>query len=264
MAILYKKQVVAKEKYDQTAMTAKEAAGAVIQDQANVETAQVNLSYCTMYAPITGKIGQVKVNVGNYVGGGESTVLATIVKLDPIYVLFSPSVNDFGILIPYLEKNKSLPVKVTISDGDDYYFKGKLDFINNEADKSTSTVLLRAVISNPKRLLLPGINVNVNLILDKNAKALVIPQEAVMESQGVRYVYVLDNNNKVQQKTVVAKRVYKDQQVIDSGLNVGDAVVVTGQQKLKPGDTVTPTYITEQDAAKSETQRSFKDTSDSN
>lgn len=238
MATLLKERTIPQEQYDKTLAQKREAEAAVVVDKANVETSQLNLSYATMNAPFDGRASLKYVDVGNLVGGTEQTRLVTIVQLDPIYILFSPSEAEYLQIMTYM---KADPLAVTVSLGSDLKltFEGKIDAINNTVDVNTATVLLRALADNPKEILLPGIYVKVRLHLTEKP-ALLVPKQAVIAGQGVEYVYIVTNDNKVQQKIVTTGQIYQDKQVITAGLTTKDSVIVQGLQNMRSGMTVTP------------------------
>lgn len=231
---LVKEDFITREKFDDYRTRAKEAAAAVEADQAQVERAKLDLSYCTMYSPIKGRIGRTLVNVGNLVGAGEDTKLATIVQLDPIYVYFSPSEEDLRIILKY-RKEKAPPVDVILSDGSTHPHRGKVDFIDNVADPKANTVTMRAVVPNPEKTLLPGTYVQVRLFLAQFPNTPLIPEQAVAEDQGGSYVYVVGSDNKVQRRQVKTHYTYKGQRIVPKGLKEGERVITEGMQLVRPG-----------------------------
>ncbi len=236
---LYKEKAVSEQESDQAQASYKESAAAVEANKANVVQAQINLSYCYVYSPIEGVIGETLVDVGNLVGGTENTLLANVVKLNPIYVSFNPSVNDYGEFLKY-KTNKPFKVEVTLPQQKDYKFNGEIDLVNNQADISTSTLLMRAVVNNSKNTLLPGIYVNVKLLLGNNPKAILIPSTTVMTEQTIRYVYVVNANKEVVTAPIQSQLEYQNDLIIDSGLKPGDLVITNNLQKIRPGMKVDP------------------------
>lgn len=237
MKELVAKGDIAKSRFDQVDARFREAVAQVEIQNAQVQEAQINLSYCSMYAPFDGIIGNKYVDVGNLVGGGENTLLANVVQLDPIYVEFSPSIDDFAELLKY-RANMPFKVEVTLPQDNTLVFRGKVDLINNEADVSTSTILMRAIIKNPEKLLLPGIYVNLSLILTPKENVILIPMKAVMEAQGQRSVYVVNKKNQIEARQLSISGQHGEQYIVKSGLAVGDLVLTNGLQKVKPGEEV--------------------------
>lgn len=234
---LVKKDYITKEAFQGYVTQASEAQAIVEQDKASLNEAELNLSYCKMASPIDGRVGKTYVNAGNYVGADGDTRLATVVSLDPIYVYFSPSEEDFRKINAQMAKG-DVEFDIKFSDGSQYSHKGKVDFINNVVDKSTNTVLMRGVVENPQRTLLPGTYVNVNLLLSQLPDAVLIPQEALSSDQGGSYVLVVDQNGTVEQRYVKLGSKYAKFQVVTDGIKVGEDVVVKGVQIARPGSVV--------------------------
>lgn len=228
---------IAKSTYDETKARYQQAIADVQIQNAQVTEAQINLSYCSMYAPFDSIIGEQNVDVGNLVGGAEDTLLATVVQLDPIYVLFSPSVKDFSEFLKY-RANMPFKVEANLPHNPELIFKGKVNLINNQADTATSTVLMRAEMANPKQLLLPGIYVNLRLFLNADASVILVPSRAVLETQGARTVYIF-NEGIVENRNITVSGQYENAWIVTSGLKVGEQLVTSGLQKLKSGDKVT-------------------------
>lgn len=238
MKALYAKNVVSKERFDKAATTYKQGLAKVAQEEADVENAKINLSYCYMYSPIDGRIGKTQVDVGNLVGGTQDTLLATVVELNPIYVEFSPSVSDFGEFIEYKKQGKPFKVTAYLPKYPKETFTGEVSLVNNQADTKTATVLMRATLKNPEKLLLPGLYVNVDLMLKKDNKALTVPEAAIINGQGIVQVNVIGKNNIIQTQTITSNLEYKGQVVISSGLKAGEVVVTSNLEQIQSGDKV--------------------------
>ncbi len=237
-ANLVTKNVVSKEKYDQIKAQAQGSIAAVAADKANIASAELNLSYASMYAPISGKIGETLINVGNYVSGSSESKLALLVQLDPIYVEFNPNAADLLEIQAHQDKN---PMKIEVvvpSGSSEMRFPGVVNFIDNEVELTTSTILLRGTLQNPKMYLIPGVHVTVYLYFGVDPNAILIPAEAVIQGQGIHFVYVVGKDNKVEKRIVKLESMYKGQQVISSGLQANDYVITDALQFLKPGEDV--------------------------
>lgn len=220
---------------------AKEREGAVKAGEAAVKLAQLNLSYCTIRAPLSGRIGRRLVDVGNLVGAKEETLLATIVQMEPIYVYFGPSERQMR-QISQKNRQGTLLVRVTLPGGGAYPHPGKLDFIDNKVDPDTGTITMRAVIPNPEKILVPGQYVNVRLLLGEQPEALLVPERAVGTDQRGGYVFVLGPDDIVEQRYVQTGPIYPDNLLlVEKGLNKGEQVVVEGIMRLRPGIKVAPT-----------------------
>jgi RND family efflux transporter MFP subunit len=214
---------------------------AVIEEvKAELETARLNLSWCTITAPLGGRIGRRQVDVGNLVGNDGDTALATIVQLDPIYVLFSPPQRDLPAIRRELAAG-TLAVTVYLAGQKDNACTGTVDFVDNTVNATTSTILMRATVKNPDKTLLPGQYVTVTMQLGTWADAIVIPARAIQQGQGGSYVYVVGPDNKAAMAEVDDGPMHgKDMQVIFSGLKAGQKVIVDGLQKVRPGQPVQP------------------------
>lgn len=236
--ILVEKDYVTQEFFDQKVTAAKEAAAAVDSSRAQVDSAKLNLGYCRMYSPLDGQVGRTFVHVGNLVGAaGQDTKLATVVQLDPIYVYFSPSDQEYRKIVDYKKKGK-LSVTLKFDDGTAYPYQGEVDFANNVVETGTSTVKMRAVIRNPDQILLPGVYVDVNLYVAEESGTLLVPEQALAEDQGGPYVLVVDKDKKVSERSVVTGASYQGMRTIKKGLKKGEYVIVEGMQLVKPGQKV--------------------------
>ncbi len=208
-------------------------------DRAAVRQAELNLSYTTMSAPVSGRIGRRQVDVGNLVGSGKDTLLASIVQLDPIYVYFSPTERDLPTLLAQRGKG-SLMVTVALAARAPHPHQGRVDFINNTVDPSTGTFKVRAVIPNPERLLLPGQFAQVRLLMGSRPETVLVPEQAITDQQGGRAVFVVGADKKAEFRAVVTGTTYEGMRVIEQGVKPGEEVIVDGLQKVRPGMVVDP------------------------
>jgi RND family efflux transporter MFP subunit len=234
---LAEQDFVTQESLEDYVTKAREAAAAVKADLAKIKQNRLNLGYCTMYAPLNGRIGRTLVNVGNLVGAGQDTKLATIVQLDPLYVYFSPSEKDLRLILKYRQE-KDIPMDIILSDGSTHPHPGTVDFIDNTADPQANTINMRAVIPNPEKKLLPGIYVQARLFLCDVPDTPLISEKAIAEDQTGMYVYVVGENNKVEKRSVKVGFLYKHQKIIWKGLKANDQVITDGLQMIRPGMTV--------------------------
>ncbi|MEO1937551.1 MAG: efflux RND transporter periplasmic adaptor subunit [Sulfurimonas sp.] len=220
---------------------------AIIQeDRARIKKAQIELSYTVIKAPISGQVSARRVDVGNLVGQGESTLLTTIVKTDPLYVYFSPAEEDARMMYKYASKDKK-HVFIELNGAQKAIrLNGYLDFSNNIVDPLTSTITMRATIANPKHSVLPGSFVYVNVFVTDKHKFKMIPPEVILNDQLGKYVYIVDNNATVKRadiKTGYATRYYVS---VKEGLKNGDKVIISALMKLKPGIKVIATDATKE------------------
>ncbi len=223
---------VSQEDYDNKKALYKESVAQVEIDRANIETAQINLSYCYMYAPVSGIAGTRRVDVGNLVGTSSNETLVSVIKMDPMFVEFSPSVEDFAKVLKY-RSNMPYTVNVNIPDLPTMKFTGKVDLINNTVDQNTSTILMRAAISNPQKLLRPGVYVQVSVILQPKQTVITVPASALVNMQGVNYVFLADQKKTAQLTRVDVGKTTSSYAVITKGLKVGDILITSNLQKLR-------------------------------
>jgi membrane fusion protein (multidrug efflux system) len=215
--------------------------------KAAVMTAQLNLGYSTVTAPISGNIGRSLVTVGALVGQSEVTPLATIQQLDPIFVTMTQSsselmklrnaVGNGNIKGPTRDKAQ---VNLVLEDGQVYEHKGRLLFSELTVDEGTGSVTLRAEFPNPARRLLPGMFARARLEQGRNEKAILVPQGAVIRSMDGASVLLVADDGKVSSQQVITGAAYGNRWEIIQGLNAGDRIVVEGLQKARPGATVKP------------------------
>jgi RND family efflux transporter MFP subunit len=234
-------------------LSQKESAEAqVIEAIANLELAQINFGYTTITAPFDGRVNRHMVDVGNLVGNGVATNLATIDQLDPIYVYFN--VNELDLLkvraaIMAQGRNPNdvsgAPVYVGLQSETNYPHPGKIDYVSTNLDPSTGTIEVRAVLDNASDVLLPGLFVRARIPLGKPVESLALPDSAVQSDQAGPYVFTVDANNVVAQKRVKTGT-DNDGMIAVTGLDPNDLVVVDGVQNAAPGSKVAST---EQDIA---------------
>lgn len=250
---LAEKQYITRDAFDQYVTKVKEAEAAVEADRAAVRLAELNLSYCKMYAPFNGRIGQRQVDVGNVVGStqgfGQTTGLANIVQLDPIYVYFSPTERDLPEILRKRNEGDLL-VTVILPDESIHPHQGKVDFIDNTVDSTTATITMRAVVPNPEKMLLPGQYAKVRVLLTTDPNAIVVPEQAVSEDQHGLYVLVVGNDNKVEERKVEAGTIYNGMRVIENGVKQDELVITEGLQKVKPGSLVQTKLASSEDILK--------------
>ena len=215
------------------------AKGQVLQAQAALNLAKLDLSYTSIKAPFTGKIGLADYSAGEYLPA--NTTLATIVSIDPTNVLFSVSEGELlsmqnaGILKP---DSDNLAISLVMADSSVYRYGGQLNFTDVVVDDSTDTVKMRAVFPNPTKQLVSGQFVSVLLEYDSPVEKIVIPQAAVLSSVASKYVYVVDAQNKIVNKPIQVGIEQGKDIVVINGLEAGERVVVNGLQKVRPGQEV--------------------------
>jgi len=224
--------IVSKEQNEQLQASASADDSVVRADRAALQTAQLNLSYCTITSPIDGRTGSLLVQPGNVIQP-NATVLVTINQITPIYVSFSVPEQYLNQL---KELNQAHPLAVTAqAQGDTHLEAGQLSFINNSIDNSTATIQLMATFPNPSQRLWPGEYVNTDVTLGVQRNATVVPSTAVLTGQNNLYVYVLRPDGTVENRTVTTATSANGNTVIASGLHAGETVVTDGQLSLFPG-----------------------------
>ncbi|ODR94009.1 hypothetical protein AUC70_10505 [Methyloceanibacter stevinii] len=229
------------QKYESTRAEAIEAAGELAASQAALQNAKLNLDYATVTAPIDGRVSNTLVNIGNLVSA-EETLLTTLVQLDPIYVYFSPSEEDYQKMVPFQAKGP-LKVSMVLTSGTEFPYQGAVDFVDNQVDPNTGTIKMRAVIPNPDKTQRPGQFVTAKVTLADKHQVLLIPAKAVAQDEGGHYVYVVGKDDKVNRQSVTIGPEYESSYVIEKGVKPGDRVVITGLQKVHAGaqvEIVTP------------------------
>lgn len=217
-------------------------------NQAVVSTklAENDLSYTSVTAPFDGRVTARKVSVGTFVGTA-TTVLATIVQNDPVYVNFNISERDVLNIRAKMarlgltpEDLKKVPAEIGLLTEEGYPHKGHLDYASPTVDATTGTLVARAVLDNPKNVLLPGYFVRVRVPLGPPADALLVPDSALGSDQSGRYVLTVGKDNVVEQKNVEVGVLEGRLRVIEKGLGADDRVVVNGVQRAVPGQKVDP------------------------
>jgi len=242
---LVKQGAASKEKTEGTIAKRDEMLATVEKDKADIENAQLDLSFTNITAPFGGRIQETKINVGNLVQK-QRDVLTTLVQMDPVYVVFNISRSDvFEIQLlkrqGKLFETADMRIEILLPDGSTYSQQGKINFISYQINPTTDTVLVRGIIPNKKDQgvgdfdLIPGQYAPVRLILGQDPAALLIPQPALVESQIGKRVFIVNQENKVESRSVEAGRGYQGQWVIKKGLKKGEKVIVEGTQKVRPG-----------------------------
>jgi membrane fusion protein (multidrug efflux system) len=228
---------------DQALAADQQAAGSILEAEANLQTAKINLGYTDITSPIAGKIGRTSVTKGNVVGP-DTGALTTIVSQDPMYVTFPVSQRDF--LRAQQTGNRpnlgDLKVRLRYSDGTEYSETGTLNFVDVSVDRGTDTVTVRATVPNPKGGLIDGQLMRVVVEADKPEEKIVIPQSALIADQEGVYIFVVEDG-KAAVRRVKTGPGHGTGVVIEEGLKGGELVIVQGLQSVRPGAPVRATPV---------------------
>jgi membrane fusion protein (multidrug efflux system) len=241
---LSKKQFSPQSRVDENKAELDSDRAKVMQTQAALTQAEVNLSYTDIRSPIDGRIGRTNYQIGNLVNPA-SGVLATIVSQDPMYILFPVSVRDLEtIRASRAEANGSLAkieIRVRLSNGMDYPLAGTWNLTDPQVDQTTDTLIMRATIPNPNGLLIDGQFATAIIQQRREEPRLVIPQSALQVDQSGYYVLVVDGEHKVERRQVQTGPNRDTEVVVTTGLKEGENVIVDGVQKVRPGQVVQET-----------------------
>ncbi|MEB0039036.1 MULTISPECIES: efflux RND transporter periplasmic adaptor subunit [unclassified Pseudomonas] len=245
---LVNEQAVSRQEFDTAQATSLEA-------QAALQTAEINLRYTKVLAPISGRIGRSAVTEGALVNNAQTDAMAVIQQLDPIYVDVTQSSADLLALRHQLESgnlqkagDNAAKVKLTLEDSSVYPLEGKLEFSEVSVDQTTGSVTLRAKFPNPNHTLLPGMFVHAQLQAGVNSAAILVPQQGITRDlKGSPTALVVNADNKVELRQLAASKTAGSQWLVDSGLKAGDRVITEGLQYVKPGVEVKATEATNVD-----------------
>lgn len=231
--ILVQKEYVSRDQYDQLRSTADALAASVQADKANVENGRLQLAYCTIKAPIDGRVGSVLINKGNVIKANDLTMV-TINKIAPIYVTFSLPEQNLANIKKYMAEG-SLKVEAVIPGDEKRPVQGKLTFINNAVDAATGTIQLKGTFENKDKRLWPGQFINVILTLTTQRNAVVMPAAALQTGQQGQYVFVVKPDFTVESRPVTVAWSYGELAVVAQGVTPGEKVVIDGQLNLITG-----------------------------
>jgi RND family efflux transporter MFP subunit len=220
--------------------------------EAQIALAELNLGYTEVRALFDGQMGKHLIDPGNVVGGADQqAALAEITQLDPIYVVVISSQQALDIRANLnqrrltLDELHKIPIEAALSDETGFPHRGTIQYVAPDIDPRTGTLYVRGIIRNPSRALLPGMFIKVRLPMGKVSKsALLVPERALQEDQGGRYLMVVDDNDVVQKRYVQLGQLVGDPQVVTSGLSRDDRVVVGELWRVTPGAKVTPQLTT--------------------
>jgi multidrug efflux system membrane fusion protein len=243
---------ISKQDLDRFQAAEEEAVAAVQAAKASLEVFNLNLGFCQVTSPITGQISRYFLTPGNLVNQ-DQTQLTTVVSVDPMYVYFDVDETTLLRIRRAINEGRieryqqgEIPVYIALEGEDGFPHEGKVNFVNNRVNTGTGSITVRGIVANPKppvgiRLVSPGMFVRVRLPIGKPHEALLVIDRAVGSDQGLKYLYVLDGENKVQQRRVETGALQPDGlRVISSGVKPGEWIVVGGIQQVRPRMPITP------------------------
>ncbi|MER8433850.1 efflux RND transporter periplasmic adaptor subunit [Mesorhizobium caraganae] len=253
---LLSQKIISQSTLDQSAAAADVDAAKQKQSAVDVEQAQLNLSYTEVKAPFAGIVGARQVSIGQLVGAGSATTLATIVQLAPIYVNFNVSEQDVLRIRAAMAKRgltgedlKKIPAEVGLQNETGYLHKGMLDYASPEVTATTGTLAVRAVLPNDDRALLPGYFVRVRVPLGEEPDMLLVPDRAIGSDQRGRYLLVAGKDDVVEERPVEIGQLVGALRVISKGITAEDRVLVSGLLTAVPGQKIEPQVKTLEAAA---------------
>jgi multidrug efflux system membrane fusion protein len=229
-----------------------EAKAALLAAQAARDTAQLDLEYTEIRAPIDGKVSRALKTVGNYVSGvsGIGTVLTTLVSVDPIYVYADVDENSLLKFNALAQARKltsdgegRVPVELQLADEEGFPLRGYIESLDNRVDANTGSILLRTVFPNSDGRIVPGLFARIRVPLSERYEALLVEERAIGTDQGQKFVLTLTSTNTVEYRPVKLGPSVAGKRIVRSGLNPGDQIVVNGLQRVRPGMPVTPETV---------------------
>jgi RND family efflux transporter MFP subunit len=244
-ADLLASHAISQEESDIRESNVKQAEASLEEARGAVDAARLDVEFTRVSAPVAGRVGRKLVTEGNLINGGagtQGTLLTTIVSLDPIYAYFDA---DEGSFLKYSRlartgqrpssRDYHNPVHVALADEEGFPHPGVMDFVDNQVDRGTGTIVGRAVLPNPDLSLIPGMFARLRLPGSGQYRAILLPDEAVGSDQSQKFVYLVDAESKVQYRTVTTGPLVDGLRVVREGLSPEDWVVVAGLQRVRPG-----------------------------
>ena len=242
---------ISQQVFDQRTQAFRLAQANVLSSEASVHSAELDVEFTQIHAPISGRISRKLVSEGNFItgGSGSGTLLTTIVSTEPIYFYFDVSEADFlkyqrlnSLVMRSNSKDEAL-VELGLQTDKGFPYKGKMSFVDNRIDQATGSLRLRAVFENPSQLFQPGLFARVRLAGSDRYRAILLPDVAIATDQSNRLVYVVAEDGTVSAKTVTLGPLIDGLRVIRSGVTANDLVIVNGLQRARPGIKVKPEKV---------------------
>jgi len=241
-APLVEKEFITRESFDETVTRLRAKEANLASSTASLAQAGLNLNYTEIRSPIDGRIGRSLVDVGNLVGKGIATLLTTVVQLDPIYIYFSPTDADLPQLLSSHRKTP-LVVRAILPGTGEHPEVGLVDFIDNQVNANTATIQMRARIPNPSKILLPGQFAKVRLLLEILPDAILVPEQALVESQGGFTVFIVNSEDTIEARSIEVGPTIRGQRVITKGIKTGERVMLDGLTRARNGAKVHPKVV---------------------
>lgn len=217
----------------------------VRESKAQVQNARIQLGYTKVYSPIDGVIGRVRVDLGNLVGQGENTLLATVSTVDPVYVSFSISESDYlrARRNPEMQETREKEIKMILADGKEYEHAGSFSMVDRAVDPQTGTLGIRVSFPNEEGVLRPGQYAKVRVLIEQIKNAVVVPVRGVVDVQGMKSLYVVGDDGKVVNQPVKIGFEVDGMVIVREGLKAGDKVIVDGIRRVRPGMEIKPIVV---------------------
>ncbi|HAO25943.1 MULTISPECIES: efflux RND transporter periplasmic adaptor subunit [unclassified Methylophaga] len=242
---LLTQSAISQEEVDTRRARFQEANANVASAAAALKTAKLDLQYAKITAPVSGRISNRRVDVGNLVGSGDAgQALTTIVSLDPLHFVFDVSETEYLELIrlpegqEQLANGRTMPTQLKLIDEKEWTREGRIDFVDNRLDENTGTLRMRVVVDNADGVLRPGLFARLRLPTSQNDEAMLIPDKAIVTDQAAKVVMIVNDEGKVVPKPVELGTLQGDMRVIRSGLSQSDRIIVEGLLRARPGTEV--------------------------
>lgn len=231
---LWQQAVGSRQQFDQSHATAASSAATVVADRAMIESAELNLEFTQITAPVAGRTGILQSHLGDLIKEDADNPIVTIAQIEPLYVTFSIPEKDLAAVRRNMEVHQLMATAMLPGDQAPSE-TGALAFVDNTVDKTTGTIILKGLFQNDDRRLWPGQFVNVGLTLDEITNAILVPTQAIQTGQEGQFIFVVGPDMKVTPHPVVPGPVIGDETVIERGVEAGATVVTDGQLRLMPG-----------------------------
>jgi multidrug efflux system membrane fusion protein len=237
---LAKQDYATRQQLDTQQATVEQLTAQIKGDQAAIDNAQTQLSYTTIRSPLTGRTGFRMVDPGNNVHASDTSGIVSVVRLQPISVVFTAP-EETVVEVSKALANGDVPVDALSSDGTRTLSKGKLLLLNNQVDQASGTIQMKARYTNEDNALWPGLSVSTRLLLNTVKDAIIVPQPAIQHGPDGLYVYVVGDDDKAKKQDVKVSEQNLHEALVTEGLSAGQKVIVTGQSRVQEGVLVKPT-----------------------